>query len=263
MQTSLVIMIGSPRGGEKTWQTAYKNLIEPHNADLAICFGQTDTRVSSLYSNSKYVWEIKEYSNWREYYEQYCFGGFWEKSLSLGKHNGLFGGIDNYAGSGGIIFAIRHFILKNYRNILEQYETIVLTRSDHYYIYADDPNKDKSKVWIPEGEDWGGVTDRHITFNSQNITEVLGVVDFINSEEGYNILKKENRSNPEGVLEAMYRYKKLPIARYKRNQFCVALKTDKTRWHFPGSFSTFFDEELLVKYKGEYLDCLNNYTKTL
>jgi hypothetical protein len=259
----LVIMIGNARGGEKAWQKAYNNLLKPHYADLAICFGVSNQKISSLYKHSKYIWEIEEYHNWRNYYTINCHRSFWEKSLSLGRHSGLLGGIDNNAGSGAIIFAIRHFILKNYRAILEQYETIILTRSDHYYMYADDTNKDKNKIWIPEGEDWGGITDRHIEFNSRYITEVLDVLAFIDSEDGYNILKKENRSNPEGVLEAMFRYHNLPIARYKRNQFCVALKTDKTRWYFPGSFPTFFDKELLVKYKNEYVDCLNNYIKTV
>lgn len=263
MNKNLVIMIGNARGGEKAWQSAYVNLIKPHNADLAVCFGQTNYKESSLYAYSKYIWEIKEYYNWREYYEQYCTSRFWEKSLSLGVHNGLMGAIDGHHGSAPIQFAIKNFILRNYIDILLRYDTIIMTRSDHYYIYPDDANKDRDRIWIPEGEDWGGICDRHIEFNSKYVKEVLDILSFIDSENGYNILKQENKTNPEGVLDSIFRYRQLPTARYKRNQFCVALKTDKTRWYFPGSFSTFFDTELLVKYRDEYKASLQNYIQRL
>jgi hypothetical protein len=33
----LVVLAGSPRGGEKTWESLYKYVLNPLNADLAIC----------------------------------------------------------------------------------------------------------------------------------------------------------------------------------------------------------------------------------
>ena len=34
----LVVLAGSPRGGEKTWESLYKYVLNPLNADLAICW---------------------------------------------------------------------------------------------------------------------------------------------------------------------------------------------------------------------------------
>ena len=64
----LIVLAGSPRGGEKTWQSMYKYLLNNLDADLAICCGDDIDRQSSLYKNSKYKWLFKEYENWLEYY---------------------------------------------------------------------------------------------------------------------------------------------------------------------------------------------------
>ena len=40
----LVVLAGSPRGGEKTWNSLFKYVVSPLNADLAIC--TTDNFIS-------------------------------------------------------------------------------------------------------------------------------------------------------------------------------------------------------------------------
>jgi hypothetical protein len=249
-------MIGNARGGEETWNTAYKNLIETHDADLAICFGKSNTKDNcSLYKNSKYVWEIEEYNNWRTYYEQYL-NGFWEKSLRLGIHNGLMGAIDNFSGSAPIQFAIKHFLLTNYLNILLKYKKIIITRSDHYYI-TQDKIKDNNYIWIPDGENYGGICDRHIELNTKHIVDILDVFSFIDSKLGFGLLEKHRATNPESVLNIMYRYKNLPIKRYPRTQFTVATTTDTTRWQ-KGVMALPQNQNLLIKYINEYRMALKN-----
>ena len=43
----LVILAGSPRGGEKTWESLYRYVIKPLDADLAICCGKNISKDSS------------------------------------------------------------------------------------------------------------------------------------------------------------------------------------------------------------------------
>jgi hypothetical protein len=249
----LVIMIGNARGGEDTWNTAYKNLIDINNADLAICFGKTDNHSNpSLYKKSKYVWEIEEYSNWREYYAKYL-NNFWEKSLSLGIQ---IGPIDNRPGSAAIQFAIKHFLLHNFLSILETYKNIIITRSDYFYLKPDILKSDNF-VWIPNGENYGGVCDRHIEFHSKYLKDILNIFDFIDSEEGYRILYQNKATNSEQLLKLMYMYKKIPIKRYPRKQFTVATSQDSTRWKkattkLPGY------KDLYIKYDTEYREAINN-----
>ena len=73
---TLVILIGNARGGEETWQSMYKYLLDPFSADLALLFGKTNNKSSSLYKKAKYLWEIEEYSNWRKYYENNAEGNW-------------------------------------------------------------------------------------------------------------------------------------------------------------------------------------------
>ena len=39
MRKYLTILSGHPRGGEKTWNSLYRNVIEPLNSDLAVLTG--------------------------------------------------------------------------------------------------------------------------------------------------------------------------------------------------------------------------------
>ena len=61
---TLVILIGSARGGEETWHSMYKYLLEPLSADLALLFGKSsiieglaspiNTMISALF-NPEYI----------------------------------------------------------------------------------------------------------------------------------------------------------------------------------------------------------------
>ena len=46
---TLVILLGTARGGEETWNSMYKNLIEPYSADLALLFGKNLVIFFSLF----------------------------------------------------------------------------------------------------------------------------------------------------------------------------------------------------------------------
>ena len=69
MSKTLVILIGNARGGELAWNSMYKNLLFPYNADLALCFGKSNKRCS-LHQKCKYFWEVPEYSDWSLYIKQ-------------------------------------------------------------------------------------------------------------------------------------------------------------------------------------------------
>jgi hypothetical protein len=264
---TLIIAMGSARGGEKAWKTLYENLVDPYSADIALCFGESKDKSSSLYSRAKYLWEMEEYANWRTYFEKNCTNGYWEKTLELGKNQGSLGGVDQYRGSGSIIFAFRHYIKNNYKDILLEYDTIILTRSDFYYSMKH-PILSNDYVWVPEGEDWGGITDRHIIFPSKFLNETLGIVEYIDSQNGFEFAKKfcsETQpphlfGNPEGILLSFFESSGLAkkIKRYPRVQFTVSAKGDKTRWLHPGSIPAFGDNDLLVKYIPEYKSVLKN-----
>jgi len=246
MYKTLVILLGNARGGEATWSTMYAHLLKPFNADLALLFGESKDKTASLYSKAKYVWELPEYENWRDYYNKFCKGS-WSEFFDRNRATGMSGGIDDYNGSGAIIIAFRHFLKNNYSSILLQYDRIILTRADYYYIndHEVEPN---DTLYIVEGEDYGGVCDRHHIFPSYMYDKVLGVAEYISE-----VAHKDIIQNIESALHSLYAHNGLlaSIRRSKRVQFSVKLENDQTRWS-TSQFPVPGTDNLFVKYASEF-----------
>ena len=253
---TLVILVGSARGGEETWATIYKHLIDPYSADLALLFGQNSDKSSSLYKKAKFIWEIEEYSDWWNYFKRY-FSNRLYKIYENNESEGLGGGINNFRGSGAIIFAFRHFLKNNFRNELLKYDRIILTRSDFYYI-NDHPILKNDSFYIVEGERYGGVTDRHHIFPSSMLDDVLGINEYLDDKNNYQYFLSK-KLNPERALFEYYNYNKLikKIKFCKRVQYIVSKKNESKRWSYTKGYM-FNSNTLLIKYQKEYYKALRN-----
>ena len=253
---TLIVLLGSARGGEETWKSMYKYLLEPLTADLALLFGKTSDKKASLYKKAKFIWEIEEYSDWWDYYTKY----FSNRIYDIYKHNeieGLGGGIGKFRGSGAIIFALRHFLKNNFKNVLLNYDRIVLTRSDFYYIDFH-PNLKNDAFYILEGEGYGGVTDRHHIFPSSMTDKILSINEFLDKKENYKYLLTKNL-NPERALIEYYKNNNIfeQIKFCKRVQFIVAKRNESKRWSYTKGYK-FNSNTLLIKYQKEYYTALKN-----
>jgi hypothetical protein len=173
------------------------------------------------------------------------------------------GGVDDFNGSGAIIFAFRHFLLKNKIDYINQYDRIILTRSDFYYIDKH-PILPLGKLYAVEGEGYGGISDRHFIFDSSMSNDVLGILDFLCNESNYVTLNqyKENTINPEKALLLFFKFNKIfeKLEYCKRVQFTVAIKDDLTRWHKASKFIPGF-KNIMYKYTPEYEVAMKNYFK--
>jgi hypothetical protein len=260
MEKTLVILMGNPRGGEETWETIYKHLLSPYNADLALCFGETNDKTPSLYKRAKYIWELPEYDNWRDYYSN-SFEGNWDYIFKLNKHSGFMGGIDNAIGSGAIILAFRDYILKNKKDVLLEYDRIILSRSDYYYV-KDHPILPLGKLYVPEAESYFGVTDRHHIFDSKFSDKVLGGGNYICDENNFKFLEKQDSLNIERALLLCYQHNGINhlIEECERVQFAVSIDSDKTRWQKPVN-SVQSNDKIKYKYADEYKIAIENKIK--
>lgn len=122
----LTILSGSPRGGEKTWESLYRNVLNVLDSDLAICTGSKWINGQSFVREAKYQWIIDEPEDWFDYYRD-NFTGSWENFFNKGKNTGLYN-------SGAIHFALKDIILKNHIKEVLSYEQIIYTRFDQLYI---------------------------------------------------------------------------------------------------------------------------------
>lgn len=272
---TLIILIGECRGGEETWKTMYENLMSPYNADLAICIGKKENqhiKTNSLIEKSTYLWTIKEYDDWNDYFRE-NFDGYWENNLSYGLEGG--------GGTRGVIPIIfKHFIYKNYIDILMQYDRIILTRSDMYFIHKH-PILSNDYFWIMEGEDHGGYCDRFCCFPSKYIKECMNIVEYVNSKDLKNILEKIYNN---GKINMSFLQNGNPIAKgyfnsesyhrlyfestgivYKIRrspavQFLVSTNEDTTRTPNSEYLKLKFKKGLDIRYKNEGLEALRRVT---
>jgi len=252
----LIVITGSPRGGNKTWESMIENVKKPLNADLALCYGSQFKLPKYLEVNVDYDWPFEEPDNWRDYYSK-NFNGSWEKFLMLGSDRGMAGGIDNNSGSGAIVSGLKDVVLNNYSDILQKYEYIIHTRFDQFYVDTH-PEYEGEDIWIPEGENYYGVCDRHAIFPSKYINEYFGVCKFIDNKEVFN--NPPQVVNPESVFlnNLIFNNLEKKIVRIPRFQFTSSSKTDTTRWR-KAIFKIYFFNDLLIKYPDEFIDSVYNF----
>ena len=266
---TLIILTGQSRGNELTWNTMYDNLLLPHNADLALCFDDNENENTSLFKKATYIWKMRERDDWLSYFEENC-SKFWKKNLEHGINGDFFPTVLGIPG-----FCMKHYIIKNYKPIIEKYDKIILTRSDHYFI-GRHPILSNNNLWITEGEDYGSYCDRFYCFPSKYAEQVLNILEFIDSEE-LNILLERIFKNKNlnitpfepSCLNTEYYYKLFfessglshKIRRSPRVHFIVSTANDPTRTF---KSTLLFRDGLYIKYKTEFLTALGrvNYFKT-
>ncbi len=250
----LTLLAGNPRGGERTWQTLYNYVLNHLNSDLAICTGDKWVEDNTLFNKADFKWIFEEPNNWFSYYEK-NFSNNWYEFFSLGKETGLYN-------SGNIHFAIKDIILKNYIDTLESYDFIIYSRFDQFYTdYHIDVPKNSNNIWIPSGENYHGIGDRHAVVPGKEVRNFLNICEYLDSPESIE--------NPPKYLNCETAYKRFlqhanlidKVKRYKRKQFTSSLKSDKTNWRV-GVYSLYFYKDLMIKYPDEFIDSVANSLKT-
>jgi len=244
----LVVLAGSPRGGEETWKSLYKYVINHLDADLAICCSDKWNQNISLFERAKYKWIFPEMDDYFEYYEKF-FNGTWKEYFNTGKDTGLLS-------SGSVHFVFKDMVLKKYLPILKQYKYIIYSRFDQKHSNFH-PHGEEEKILIPEGEDYFGVCDRHAMFPSKFSEQFLGICQFINDSKNLDISQEFN--NCETTFKMHLEKSGLihNLSRYKRSQFTTSLKGEHTNWRV-AKYNLYFYKNLMIKYPDEFLDSISN-----
>ena len=178
----------------------------------------------------------------------------------------LLGGVkdttNQHPGSAGILIFFRWFLLKNL-NLLTIYDRFVITRSDFIYqlphpkLELMDPNY----IWIPNGEHYGGYTDRHVVLSKNNIESYLNIFNnfVLRSNEYFTKMKNKTDWNLEQLIKfhleqnnVAHLVKWMPYIMYS-----VRNINGTTRWS-----SGIFSSELgyYIKYMFEYSEA-NKFKK--
>jgi hypothetical protein len=256
-----VVVLGSLRCGEAAWESLYRNVLDYNNADLAVITQAKSTTENnhhniSLLQRAKYVWEVPSYTDWADALDLIAEGRAWREQVPeyyVDHEAGILGGALNYSGSGAIIFWYRWFLTERIRelNWTSRYDRFVITRSDHFYLCQQDINKlDPYFLWVPQGQTWGGVTDRYLVVNASDVLEALNVLlPLLKDPSRYsNVLQQ--RVNTERFLAVRWREQSLfPAKRNPRTMFlCMNREDALTSWKplgvevFPGVYTKYHIE---------------------
>jgi len=221
---------------------------------------------NTLMKRAKFIWYYEQFDDWADAVDLVSGTGWRTTHLPLFHDDNtyayrgrnisiLFGGISGHRGSGIIIFMMRYFLMEQLKasGILDMYERFVVTRTDHYYMCphlfttCDIQN---NTVWVPQGETYGGYTDRHLVVGKENLLDALDIITPLVTDP-YDF-DYEKHHNTERFVKSVWEEKNLTVKKCLRSMFTVATKYDTTRWksaedelpNVPGLF---------IKYPREYL----------
>jgi len=153
---------------------------------------------------------------------------------------GLFGGVASPCpgdhrseGSGAIIFMLRFWLARKIKRLGLQakYDRFVFTRSDHFYGCPHDLSAlDPRKIWVPKGQDWGGLTDRHLVCSAADVLKVLNVLPpVLRRPDRYDV---REIGNPERLIKLRLIEDGLweNVWRFPKTFFAIKAPGDASRW---------------------------------
>jgi hypothetical protein len=270
---TLVVVLGNLRGGEPTWRSMCRHLLDPNMADLALVIGEgnpsesSKTKPTLLHKRAKYVWTVPEFDDWADAMEDIPNKPpDWRKRLfgltnSSNALNIFLGAANKIGGSGALVFMFRFYlsqiIVEN--NFVSIYDRFVVTRSDHYYLCRHDLSElSNDYLWVPAGSDYYGICDRHFLASNETVLSALDVLPpLVRNPVAYKEQLQLYDFNSESFLLLRWREEGLEpiIRRFNRTLFVAADSNDQTRWKGKEDFIRPLGVHL--KYPQEYLDSLD------
>ena len=262
---TLVIVTGSLRGGERAWQTLYDNVLDPSHADLAVITDEilpSHYRNTSLRQRANYWWTVPRFDDWADAMDLVHNSSAWRAPLLelYNPSNIMLGGMGKIPASGAIIFMFRWYLSRHLQeeNLLAKYGKFVVTRSDHYYLCAHDVRRlHREYLWVPEGEDYRGINDRHFITGRKHILTALNILPPLLANPAAYWKQLANPTyNSERFL--LHRWAQdgimTRIRRVPRTLFTCATEKDTSRWSAIAEKPN--AQGVHVKYPGEYAAAL-------
>jgi len=269
MEKTLVIIIAETRAHEFSYPSFKKNLLDNLDADLALCIAKNEWENTNnpYYKSAKYIWTYDEPEDWGSALDkaQQTEGwhGDWRRLLQL--DGILMGGVHDEngrtKGSGSILLFFRWLLKQQLKSngLDHDYDRFIITRSDYIYPVPHFPLRmmDPDHIWIPDGEDYGGYTDRHIVASRKDVLSVLSVADPLlrNPEELYQRMCGQKEWN----LERYIRFALVELGldskvrRFPFTMYAVRSADGRTSWS-TGAYSKRYG--YCIKYRDEHRKAL-------
>jgi hypothetical protein len=264
MTKVLIVALGQMRGASITLDNFKRHLINELDADFAVCT-TCDSHfdfANPFYQMAKYRWIAPHYNDFGIAFDKAAQiagkGNNWRTALRA-KGNWS-GGIkeSDQPGMGSLLIFLRWFLWENIRSLDLQnhYSHLIITRTDFMFLCPHPliEQLGERAISIPNGEDYNGLTDRHIVIPMDKAAAALGIFETINSDPDsfVELLSKSSYCNIEAVLKVQLFYSGI-ISSVKRFPYIMYLARDAgdpSSWS-QGEINN--DAGHLVKYPTEYI----------
>ena len=281
---TLVIVLCQTRAHELTFGLFKKNVLDHLGADLCFC-GEEPKEPNPYVTEAKYTFMLKDEpeDSWNlleEAYQEIIKDSgkqtiHWSIYLKM-SHQTFMGGARNKQSKSSFLLYYRWFLLKNLRSTgaLENYDRFIVTRSDYVWPFRHVGLDllSPSHVWVPDGESYGGITDRHTVLSRHNIEEYLNIFNMmvIQSEtyiQEISQIVTPLGVNPEKLISFHLSRQGIGIVKvFPYNMFTVRARDGSSSWSTGD-----YNQELgyCVKYKSEFMNTvkfcyqLKKFNKTL
>lgn len=234
---TLVIVIGSIRGGHYAWTSFQTNLLGTLHAHFAY-LGPDDPNLMA--PEVHYNWHYDDLNDWGDFFDDMVEPSMWRHLCSEFPPGGaqFLGGVRNcQEGSAALLLAYRELLYRivEAQELYNIYDWFVLTRSDQLHLCKHQALEalDTTSIYIAEGEDYGGVSDRHTIYPASLFLTGLGVTRALMQESHVfvdHFNKTGDHMNLESVLKFYFSMRGLHVQRSHRTFFGVIRQCDKTRW---------------------------------
>jgi len=162
-----------------------------------------------------------------------------------------------HPGSAGILIFFRWYLLQKLQefDLISQYDRFIITRSDYIYQLPHIQLNllDEQYIWVPDGEHYDGITDRHTVLSKSNIVQYLNLLNcmVLQGNEYYDKMKHHNRWNLEQFIKFHLSQHGMveQIREFPYVMYTVRSVNGVSRWKW-GNYSD--EHGYFIKYEGEY-----------
>jgi hypothetical protein len=191
----LVCVLASTRAHQVTFPSFKRQVLDELNGDLALALliDEKYDYANPFWQHAKYRWTAPIFSDIGDAFDlaqrwlcqqHKVEAPNWRSMLRLkGMWQGGIRSPDPQPGVSSILPFCRWLLLNGLQQdeILDRYDRFVITRSDFVWSCPHPPLSilDRDAIWLPDGEDWGGLNDRHFVVSRANVVNCLNMIEDI------------------------------------------------------------------------------------
>ena len=193
MERVLVCLLASTRAHQLTFPSFKRHVLDELNADLALALAIDESYdyANRYWQHAKYCWTAPDFRDVGKLFDlaqrslchQYNVSapdwrpmlqikGIWQGGIRSSEPERTYSSIQMFC---------RWLLLNGLQqdDILDRYDRFIITRSDFVWLTPHPPLSilDRGAIWLPDGEDYSGLNDRHLVVSRTDVVNCLNVIE--------------------------------------------------------------------------------------